>query len=424
MAGLAGWGRGAILPSMLARATGLILPLFLASQALAEVRAVLAGVGDYALLDADRQGPPSDLRLMAETLIVRGIAPWAIRVLTTDPTDLPRGVVVGAATRSEIMGVIDAAAAESDPGDTLVFHFSGHGAQAPDMSGDEGGGHDESLLPDDAASWKGTIGMVENAILDDELQTWAQAALSRGVQVIGLIDACHSATGFRAVGGASVARFVDEAQLGIPDDAAHAPDRPLPQLSGELAFLYSSQSDQRSCEYPLADRVTWHGKFTLQMARTLREAPEVRRARVLAATREGMVRGPARQMPEGEGPLLEAQVLGQGLGAARWKVAGDALAAGLLDGLAEGAEVALYSGPAEGKPLAVMSATGVSARAARLTGEVPEGGALWGDPVAAPPPRALSLAPPSGPIRATGSTMPTGWPPCPPRGLRPTWCRS
>ncbi|WP_135448266.1 caspase family protein [Tabrizicola caldifontis] len=237
--------------------------------------------------------------------------------------------------------------------------------------------------------------MVENAILDDELQTWAQAALSHGVRVIGLIDARHSGTGFRAVGGAGVTRFVDEAQLGIPDDAVPARGRPLPPLSGEFVFLYSSQSDQRSYEYPLADGVTWHGEFTLQLARTLREVPEASWAQVLAATREGMVRRPARQMPEGEGPLLEAQVFGQGLGAARWRGAGDALAADLLDGLAEGAEVALYAGPAGGKPLAVMSVTGVSARAARLTGEAPEG-ALWTDLVAAPSPR----------------------------GLRPTWCRS
>ncbi|WP_167850912.1 caspase family protein [Tabrizicola caldifontis] len=132
---------------MLARATGLILPLFLASPALAEIRAVLSGVGDHALLDADLRGPPNDVRLMAKTLIARGVAPGAIRVLPTDPTGLPRGVVVGAATRSEIMAALDAAAAESGPGDTLVFHFSGHGAQAPDMSGDEGGGHERSCCP-------------------------------------------------------------------------------------------------------------------------------------------------------------------------------------------------------------------------------------------------------------------------------------
>jgi metacaspase-1 len=108
----------------------------------------------------------------------------------------------------------------------VVFYFSGHGAQAPDLSGDEGGGYDELLLPADAAGWKGAIGAVENAILDDELQAWAQATLAKGVKVIGLIDACHSATGFRAVGGQGVAKVIDEAQLGIPDDVTPSPAPP------------------------------------------------------------------------------------------------------------------------------------------------------------------------------------------------------
>lgn len=381
---------------MVPRALCLFLPLLLACPALAEVRAVLVGVGDYAFLDADLKGPPNDARLMAEVLIARGVDPAAIRVLTTDPTGLPPGVAQGGATRAEIMAALAAAAAEANPGDTLVFHYSGHGAQAPDMSGDEGGGYDEVLLPADAAGWKGAIGAVENAILDDELQDWAQGALDRGVRVVGLIDACHSATGFRAVGGEGVARVVEEGLLGIPDDVVPVMGDPLPPLSGDFVFLYSSQSDQRSFEYPLADGVTWHGEFTLRLAQTLRDAPEASWAQVLAATREGMVQGPARQMPEGEGPMLEAQVFGQGTGAARWTVRGDALAAGLLDGLAEGAEVALYAAPAGGEALAVLTLAEVSARTSRLAGAVPEG-ALWADLVAAAPPRPLVLA---APVRA------------------------
>lgn len=381
---------------MMPRAPGLLLPILLGTPALAEVRAVLVGVGDYEVLEADLKGPPNDVRLMAEVLIARGVAPASITVLSTDPTGLPKDVAVGEATRASILAALEGVAAASAPGDTLVFHFSGHGAQAPDLSGDEGGGYDEILLPADAAGWKGAIGAVENAILDDELQAWAQGALDRGVQVVGLIDACHSATGFRAVGGAGVARVVDESLLGIPDDVVPVTGAPLPPLTGDFVFLYSSQSDQRSFEYPLADGHTWHGEFTLRLAQTLREAPEASWAQVLAATREGMVQGPARQMPEGEGPMLEAQVFGEGAGAARWPVSGQALAAGLLDGLAEGAEVALYPGPAGGEALAVLPVVELSARAASLAGEAPEG-ALWAELHAAAPPRPLVLA---APVRA------------------------
>lgn len=364
-----------------------------APPALAEVRAVLVGVSDYLVLDADLKGPANDVRLMAETLALRGIDPGAMTVLTADPSGLPAGVASGPPLRAEILAALDAAARASASGDTVVFYFSGHGAQAPDMSGDEGGGYDEILLPADAAGWKGAIGAVENAILDDELQAWAQGALSRGVKVVGLIDACHSATGFRALGGAGVVRMVDESLLGIPGDVVPVAGTPAPPLSGEFVFLYSSQSDQRSFEYPLADGVTWHGEFTLRLAQSLREVPEASWAQVLAAATEAMVQGPARQMPEGEGPLLEAQVFGQGQGAARIAVAEGRLAAGLLHGLSEGAEVALYADPAGGEALAVLPLAQVTAREARLQGALPDGGA-WAELVSAPPPPPLVLGAP------------------------------
>jgi hypothetical protein len=378
------------------RALGISLTLLSTAPAGAEVRAVLVGVGDYLTLDADLKGPANDVRLMAEVLVARGVPAAGITVLSSDPSGLPAGVGSGAATRAAILAALEATAGASDTGDTVVFYFSGHGAQAPDMSGDEGGGYDEILLPADATGWRGSIGAVENAILDDELQAWAQDALSRGVQVVGLIDACHSATGFRAVGGEGVARVVDEAQLGIPEDVVPVTGAPLPPLAGDFVFLYSSQSDQRSFEYPLADGVTWHGEFTLRLAQTLRDAPGASWAQVLAATREAMVQGPARQMPEGEGPLLEAQVFGTGAGAARWPVVAGKLEAGLLDGLAEGAEVALYSEAAGGEPLAVLPLSEVTARSAKLQGAAPEA-AGWADLVSAPAPAPLVLA---APVRA------------------------
>jgi uncharacterized caspase-like protein len=369
--------------------------------AMAEVRAVLVGVGDYQYLDADLKGPGPDVALMAEVLVARGTPPGNIAALSTDPALLPGGIATALPTRAAILDAMAQAASASNPGDTLLFYFSGHGSQAPDQSGDEPGGYDEILLPMDASGWKGAIAAVENAVVDDELQDWARRLLGRGVQVVGIIDACHSGTGFRAAPGAGVARVIDPALLDIPDD--HAPVAPAdaPPLTGDFVFLYSSQADQRSFEYPLDatdPQGRWQGSFTLALTQALRAESGASWAQVLAAARATMQRGEVRQDPDGEGPLLQAPVFGTGSATLRFPVAGGMLQAGLLAGLAEGTEVSLHSGAAEAEVLSQARLADVKATTARLDPPPPEG-ALWAEvtmPASQPP---LRLA---RPVRADG----------------------
>ena len=367
-----------------------------ASAAMAETRAIIIGVSDYLVLDADLKGPVYDARLMAETLVARGVDPQAMTVLSSDLTGLPAGVTTAAPTRGAILAAMDAATQAAAPGDTMVFYFSGHGSQAPDMSGDEGGGYDEILLPADAAGWKGAIGAVENALVDDELQVWAQGLMDRGVKLVGLIDACHSATGFRAVGGAGVARVLTPEDLGVPENAPSAPATTPLVLSGDFVFLYSSQSDERSFEYPLGADGTWHGEFTLRLSQVLTAAPEASWAQVLAATTDAMAQGPARQMPDGEGPLLQAQVFGAATAEARFAVAGHEVAAGLLQGIDAGAELAFYADAAGGEALGFGTVAVADPRQARLSGDIPDG-AAWAERIAAAPPPPLTL---TAPVRA------------------------
>ena len=364
----------------------------LAAPAGAETRTLLIGVADYAVLDADLNGPADDVRLMAEVLASRGVAPEAMVALTTDPTGLHPAIATAEPSRAAILSAMAKLQGAAAPGDTVVFYFSGHGAEAPDLSGDEGGGYDEILLPADAAGWKGAIGAVENALLDDELQVWAQSVLDKGAKLVGLIDACHSATGFRALSGAGVPRGLSTEALAIPAEAASAPAGPAaPPLTGEFVFLYSSQSDQRSFEYPLADGSGWHGEFTLRLAQVLQAAPGASWAQVLTATSDAMVQGPARQVPDGEGPLMQVPVFGSGTVAARHAVQAGAVTAGLLQGLAEGDTVAFYAGAAGGEPLGEAVLTAVKARSAKLSAPPPEG-ARWAEVVAPAPPPPLRLA--------------------------------
>lgn len=72
------------------------------------------------------------------------------------------------------------------PGDSLVFHYSGHGSQQRNYSGDEADGYDETLCPLDFE----TQGM----IVDDEINETIVKPLPHGVKLHALIDACHSGT--------------------------------------------------------------------------------------------------------------------------------------------------------------------------------------------------------------------------------------
>lgn len=362
--------------------------------ALAEVRAVLVGVGDYFTLDADLKGPPSDVRLMADVLAARGVRAEAMVVLSSDPVGLADGVAKGKPTRSAILAAMASVAERSVSGDTVIFYFSGHGGQAPDQNGDEGGGFDEILLPADADRWKGSPSAVENAILDDELQAWAQGLLTRGVRLVGLIDACYSATGFRSAAGAGVARTLTAETLGIPQDQdAGTGNTASPTLQGAFVFLYSSQSDQRSFEYPLGDTGVWHGEFTLRLAEVLRTAGQASWAQVLAATSNSMTQGAARQVPDGEGPMLTTAVFGTSSAEERFAVAGGKVQAGLLHGLTEGTEVALYAMPAGGAVLGTAQLGDLAAAESQLVGTVPKG-AVWAEVTLLALPPDLRLAAP------------------------------
>ena len=69
-------------------------------------------------------------------------------------------------------------------GDSLVFHYSGHGGQKRDMTGEEVDGNSETLCPMDF--------QVAGEILDDEINMRLVNPLPQGVRLHAIIDACHS----------------------------------------------------------------------------------------------------------------------------------------------------------------------------------------------------------------------------------------
>jgi len=71
-------------------------------------------------------------------------------------------------------------------GDSLVFHFSGHGVQKLDMNDDEVDGYNEALCPMDFER--------SGKILDDEINATIVRPLGKGVKLHAIVDTCHSGT--------------------------------------------------------------------------------------------------------------------------------------------------------------------------------------------------------------------------------------
>ena len=258
------------------------------------------------------------------------------------------------------------------PGDLVVFYFSGHGSQQPDRDGDEQGGFDEVFLPYDVGKW-GDNG-IENALVDDELNARIERVLDKGADFFGVIDACHSATGFRALDDSDVRqREVDPAELGVPDAApvprrfAFANENRSPGR-GRAAFFYAAQESEVALERTPkgGEPNESFGVFTYNLLKRLNQSPDLTYRTLHQAVVDDIKRGNlmSSQTPELEGELLDEPVLRltQAASLRQWQTWSGKLLAGELHGVTRGTVVALYEDAADPDDKAVAHAVVDSCR--------------------------------------------------------------
>jgi hypothetical protein len=107
-------------------------------------RAVLVGI-NYTGTKAELKGCHNDVARMRRCLVDRfGFDDAGIRVL--DDADPAAPQPTGANIRRELARLV----ADARPGDSLFFHYSGHGTRLPAETGqDDDTGYDECIVPSD-----------------------------------------------------------------------------------------------------------------------------------------------------------------------------------------------------------------------------------------------------------------------------------
>lgn len=218
--------------------------------------AVCVGVDDYPDPSVRLSGCVSDARAWAGVL---GQLGFDVRDTLTDSR----------ATRKAILDSLADLVGSSRAGDVVVFQFSGHGTQLPDLDGDEDDDQDEAFLPYDYATG--------SFIIDDDL--WdVFRRIPADVNFTCFFDCCHSGT---------ITRVFEPTGRSLPPPGARkrfvaasssmiAAHRSFRERAGRGATPPHGKEDSRSIVFSacqpreVAYEVDGHGEFTVRATKILR----------------------------------------------------------------------------------------------------------------------------------------------------------
>ncbi|KAG1362096.1 metacaspase-1 [Cocos nucifera] len=144
-------------------------------------KAVIVGIS-YRYSRHELKGCINDAKCMRYLLVNRFHFPEASIIMLTEEETDPYRIPTKHNIRMAMYWLVQGC----QPGDSLVFHYSGHGSQQRSYHADEVDGYDETLCPLDFE----TQGM----IVDDEINATIVRPLPHGVRLHAIIDACHSGT--------------------------------------------------------------------------------------------------------------------------------------------------------------------------------------------------------------------------------------
>lgn len=260
-------------------------------------RALLVGINRYPDPENALRGCLNDVRQVGDLL--RGHFGFggngSVRLLT-DRQATTAAIVVG------LHWLVD----DAEPGDVLVFHYSGHGSQVPDRHGDEADGLDEIICPYDL-DW-------DDPFTDDDLHDIVRG-LPASVNLTVILDSCHSGTGLRELtveAMASRSRWLDPPARLRRRPRADLVMRRFGAGAAECGaiLIAGCRSDQASADADIGGE--YHGALTYFLCRAIEELAFTASYRaVIARTRRLIQSNGYEQVPQLEGPaaLLHGEIL-------------------------------------------------------------------------------------------------------------------
>ncbi|MFG6100817.1 caspase family protein [Leptothoe sp. EHU-05/26/07-4] len=272
--------------------------------------AMLVGINDYPFASGNLRGCLTDVELQYELLVNRfGFNPRDIVRVTSGGALLP--------TRETILRVFkEHLIDQAQPGDVVVFHYSGHGSRVSDRNPlDPDNPLIGTLVPMDASQ----DGQMVNHITSRTLFLLMEAIRTDNLTMV--LDSCYSGGGFRGntlVRAAPISANLDGKDL-IANDAEYAHQQAL-MAELELSFdgfqqrrhqgiakgIALGSASRNETALDMAFNGFYAGAFTYLLTRYLWQLPSSTPASVVQANLIRSTAAAARQQDHGQVPQFEA----------------------------------------------------------------------------------------------------------------------
>ncbi len=209
------------------------------------------------------------------------------------------------ATKANIMNSLKTMVDEAKAGkhNYLVFSFSSHGTQVPDLSGDEDDAADEAFCPHDL-NQAGDVWDPNFIITDDELHDLF-VTLPENVLLEVYLDTCHSGSGVKGIDF-----LLTRKPRYMPPPSLQAFKQIDGRVSRGLARKFmvqqpvvhhilwaGCQANQTSADASIEG--SWHGAFTYYFCKQMLACKnQLSRKEVMSKVREDLVAGDYTQRPQ------------------------------------------------------------------------------------------------------------------------------